>query len=127
MELTPVGIRSLTFLKEMKIVPRTKCVYIDPHTKLQCHREAKYMMCLTLHGETEPCNVLLCATCDKQQGRKTLTERHGWSLDDAIKWEKNPDLTPGALNNDGKLAPQAIRSTASAIRRTRAMINNTRY
>jgi hypothetical protein len=110
-------------------LPRTKCAYIDPHTKLQCHRESKYMMRLTLHGETEPRYVLVCATCDKQQGRKTLTEKCGWSLDDAIKWEKNPERTPDMLESKDRLTHPSISSTAAAaaVRHTRAVISNTRY
>jgi len=62
-----------------------------------------------LHGTTYPRHVLLCDTCDKQQGRKALVEKHGWLLDDAIKWERNPDRTE-SLNGSGTLTPQAIRS-----------------
>ena len=99
---------------------------------MQCHREAKYLMRLTLHGEAEPRPVLLCATCDKNQGRKHLMAL-GWSLDEAIKWEKNPERTPSTsvLESRDGLTPSSIRSTTSAsvasIRRTRAIINNTSY
>ena len=113
--------------KRSLTLPKSKCAYIDPYTGTRCHRDAKYMMRLTLHGETEAHSVLLCATCDKQQGRKTLTEKGGWSLDDAIKWEKNPDRKPDVLESRDGLTPSSIRSTAEAMRRNRAVINNTRY
>ena len=70
------------------------CAYIDPRSELRCHRASRYGMRLQLHGESFFKWVLLCATCDKQQGRKTLTEKHGWLLADAIKWEKAPNLNP---------------------------------
>ena len=95
------------------------CAYIDPSTEIRCHRVPKYLQCLTLHGTSKPRNVLLCDTCDRQQGRKTLTEKHGWLLDDAIKWERDPDRT-GSLKHAGteyRLTPKAIRSQEIAQRK----------
>ena len=69
------------------------CAYINTSTGIRCHREPKYMQYLTLRGTSRPRHVLLCGTCDREQGRKNLTEKHGWSLDDAIKWERDPDRT----------------------------------
>ena len=92
-------------------------------------------MRLTLHGKTLPCHVLLCATCDKQEGRKNLTEKHGWKLDDAIRWEKNPDHEPMRYGASPIHTPQSISSAAAAQKkerkqeygRARAFILNTRY
>ena len=92
------------------------CAYIDPRTDIRCHRVPKYLHRLTLHGTAYPRHVLLCDTCDKQQGRKILTEKHGWSLDDAIKWERNADRTV-SLNDSGTLTPKAIRSQEIAQRK----------
>ena len=95
------------------------CAYIDPRSELRCHRASRYGMRLQLHGESFFKWVLLCATCDKQQGRKTLTEKHGWLLDDAIKWERDPDRTV-ALKHAGteyRLTPKAIRSQEIAQRK----------
>ena len=92
------------------------CAYIDPRTDIRCHRVPRYLHRLTIHGTANPRNVLLCDTCDKQEGRKTLTERHGWSLDDAIKWERDPARTV-SLNGSSPLTPQAIRSQTMAHQR----------
>ena len=70
------------------------CEYIEPRSGMRCHRPTKFGMRLQLHGESFFRWVLLCATCDKQQGRKTLTEKHGWLIADAIKWERDPGHNP---------------------------------
>ena len=54
-------------------------------------------------------------------GRKRLMEL-GWPHEDTIKWEKDPDRIPS-----GTLTPTSILSTAAAVRRARAVVNNTRY
>lgn len=72
---------------------KTTCAYVNPQTKIRCHRDPKYVMNLLVHGDSAPRTVKLCATCDKNMGRKRLIEL-GWPHEDAIKWEKNPDHVP---------------------------------
>jgi len=77
-------------------VPRTKkatCDYVNPQTEIHCHREPRFTMRLLVHGEITPRTVTLCATCDKNMGRKHLMEL-GWPHEDAIKWEKDPSHVP---------------------------------
>jgi len=79
-------------------VPRTKkatCDYVNPQTEIHCHREPRFTMRLLVHGEITPRTVTLCATCDKNMGRKHLMEL-GWPHEDAIKWEKSPSHVPNA-------------------------------
>ena len=103
--------------QEMQVSRNATCDYVAPTTGRQCHRARKYVMYLQVHGESMSRLVKLCATCDKNMGRKHLMEL-GWLLADAIKWEKNPSHvssnrlgdrpdSPGLASNG---SPGSIRS-----------------
>jgi len=76
---------------------RATCAYVDGHTKVRCYKRPKYLMALQVHGEETTRLVVLCATCDKTIGRKRLVEEHGWTMQDTIAWERDPDHVPDHL------------------------------
>ena len=60
----------------------------------------------------------VCGTCDRQIGRKNLM-RLGWSLQEAIQWEREPDMNPprhptryGQQEGRGARPAHAFRSRA---------------
>ena len=67
------------------------CDYVEPRENKRCNRIRWCGMRLQIHGEEEPRWVQLCRTCDRREGRRRLTS-YGWSLDDAIKWERKPAM-----------------------------------
>ena len=69
------------------------CEYIDPRSNTQCHKNTRYWLKLRIHKEDIKRWVGLCGTCDRREGRRNLIDL-GWSLDDTIKWEKDPDYNP---------------------------------
>jgi len=91
-------------------IKKTTCDYVNPQTTVRCHREPRYVMYLLVHGESIPRMVTLCATCDKNMGRKRLMEL-GWPHEDAIKWEKNPSHIPSGLEMRTNGPQRSIRST----------------
>jgi hypothetical protein len=93
-------------------VPKQTCGYIEPTTGVRCHRVPKYLQYLVLRGDTNPRRVVLCDTCDKQQGRNALVKKNGWSLNDSIRLEKDPEYKPDAQIHRDRMTPPAIRSAA---------------
>ena len=74
------------------------CDYIEPQENRRGHRSGYYGRRLQIHGEGKPRWVQLCRTCDRREGRRRLITL-GWSLDDAIKWEKRPERVPTELGH----------------------------
>ena len=71
-----------------------QCERIDPENEHErCHRTGRYVMFLTLYGQDEKRLVTLCGTHDRHEGRFNFMQQ-GWNLEDAIAWERKPDLSP---------------------------------
>jgi hypothetical protein len=75
---------------------RATCAYINDRTKVRCYKRPKYLMVLQVHGEDATRLVVLCATCDKTIGRERLVAQ-GWTMQDTIVWERDPDHVPDHL------------------------------
>jgi hypothetical protein len=58
-------------------------------------------MRLLMHGDAQPRWCMLCATCDKNQGRLRLME-HGWPHEDTITWERDPTHVPAKILDLGE-------------------------
>ena len=93
------------------MAPKVTCDYINPRTKLRCHRAPRYSMNMVVDGEQQARWVQLCATCDKNQGRLHLMQQ-GWPHEDTIKWERDPDHRPSKLLESIE-ADRAIRNVHS--------------
>ena len=87
---------------------------------IKCHREPRYVI-----GQESTADfgvggsnihvthvwLKVCGTCDRQIGRRNLVKA-GWSLSDAIRWEREPDMgNPHSLERDLFYAQQEGRGT----------------
>jgi len=77
---------------------------IHPLDAAKCHREARYSLRITenttgidLYKDKNWYKV--CGTHDKQLGRSNLISK-GWSKEDAIAVERNPEINPSMYEKE---------------------------
>jgi hypothetical protein len=64
---------------------------------IKCHREPRYVIGqrtnakIGVRDNSTHIWLKVCGTCDRQIGRRNLV-KVGWSLPDAIRWERDPDM-----------------------------------
>ena len=74
------------------------------NNNIKCHREVRYRIGhrVKVGIAEEHVSMAVCGTCDRKIGRNNLM-RAGWTLSDAIKWERDPDMTTPRIAKDRDL------------------------